>query len=126
MKKVKLEDLCKQVRKELEERDYSASYIQGAIVAWLKLEKWCTDEQRQDITPALCNRYLGETYPISQNLILSGSDFFLFIHHKELKRLLCNVIEHRSSEIRQNWGNCSNVNEHVFAPLYFRCTRMQR
>lgn len=62
MKKVKLEDLCKQVRKELEERDYSASYIQGAIVAWLKLEKWCTDEQRQDITPALCNRYLDETY----------------------------------------------------------------
>ena len=62
MKKVNLEYLCKQVRKELEERDYSVTYIQKAMEAWTKFEQWCTKEQRQDITPALCNQYLDETY----------------------------------------------------------------
>ena len=41
---------------------------------------------------------------------------FLFLHHKELKDLLCNVIEHRSPEIRKNQGNCINDNEQVFPP----------
>ena len=62
MKKVKLKNLCKQVRKELEERDYSVIYIKKALAEWAKLEQWCTEEQRQNITPALCNRYLDETY----------------------------------------------------------------
>ena len=44
---------------------------------------------------------------------------FLFLHHKELQDLLCNVIEHKSPKIGKNQGNCSNVNEHVFAPPLF-------
>ena len=62
MKKVRLEDLCRQIEKELEERDYSVTYIQEALAEWAKLEQWCTEEQRQDMTPALCNQYLDEVY----------------------------------------------------------------
>ena len=43
---------------------------------------------------------------------------FLYLHHKELQDLLCNVIEHRSPETRKNQGNCFNDNEQVFpSPL---------
>ena len=62
MKKVRLEDLCRQVEKELEERAYSVTYIQEAMAEWAKLEQWCTEEQRQDMTPDMCNKYLDEVY----------------------------------------------------------------
>ena len=100
MKKVKLEDLCKQVKKELEERDYSASYIQGAIEAWLKLEKWCTDEQRQDITPALCNRYLDETY--GSHTLPEGRTKPVIRMQFRYIRLLASYIELGDCEFRTN------------------------
>ncbi len=62
MKTIKLEDLLIQVRRCLEERDYSSSYIQNAIEEWEKLKAWCSREDRRHFSQEVCYRYLDETY----------------------------------------------------------------
>lgn len=62
MKTIKLDDLLMQVKRCLEERDYSSSYIQNAIKDWEKLKSWCSRKDRRHFSSEVCYRYLDETY----------------------------------------------------------------
>ena len=108
MKTTKLDDLLKQVRQCLEDRNYSLEYIEQSMVEWKKLKAWCSEEEKESFTAELCYRYLDETYGCH---VLPGG-----IANKDLRRhlryvrLLSSYLETGDFEFR------TEKKEYSFAP----------